>query len=286
MHKARAFFLLPLMFLSALGCSLGRRTINGQVFIATQGGESVKLGMVEVVLLPENSVMERVAAREAEFKNLLAEVREANAGAIAGCKAINDSPSERARVWREKLQPELREKETRLAQAEVWVAEAERAHNEAESARWTGGESGGGSAGLDKLNAAAANLARAHEAQDLLRDQCAGLLRRLSHVPDSVVSAKMIPEPTLSHESYFQTLYLRAVAKTQTDADGRFSLAVPRSGRFMLAAQSARKLLNTTETYFWLVKVPDSAKQGTPVLLCNSSLLPEGVPLSTLFAKP
>jgi hypothetical protein len=73
---------------------------------------------------------------------------------------------------------------------------------------------------------------------------------------------------------------------TQTDADGRFSLDVPRFGRFFLAATSQRKLMDETETYFWLVRVPDSSQKNAPILLCNSNLLPEGAKLSTLFPKP
>jgi hypothetical protein len=66
MARCLLFLALACYCSGVLGCSLGSSTIHGQVFIVTRGGESVKLGLVTVDLLPVAQFKRHVAARKAE----------------------------------------------------------------------------------------------------------------------------------------------------------------------------------------------------------------------------
>lgn len=62
------------------------------------------------------------------------------------------------------------------------------------------------------------------------------------------------------------------ISKTNTDADGRFSLSLP-AGKFALAAHAKRELYQSTEEYFWLIWV--SPEKNMSLMLSNNNLMNE-----------
>jgi hypothetical protein len=64
------------------------------------------------------------------------------------------------------------------------------------------------------------------------------------------------------------------ITTSETDADGRFTLDIPSSGTFVLAAFASRTVGLDTERYSWLVPLEDEGPEHQ-VLLSNNNVLPE-----------
>jgi hypothetical protein len=63
----------------------------------------------------------------------------------------------------------------------------------------------------------------------------------------------------------------RAVQITKTDADGNFGVRLE-PGKYALAAQSKRRVLDDTEEYYWLIWINVSKKDQNKVFLTNDNL--------------
>jgi len=74
-------------------------------------------------------------------------------------------------------------------------------------------------------------------------------------------------EPTIT-EIYFRKLQSYA-ATTITDADGKFSVKIPRSGRFAVFATTERMVGDKTEHYRWLVWASLDGQDSKTILLSN-----------------
>lgn len=70
---------------------------------------------------------------------------------------------------------------------------------------------------------------------------------------------------------YFGSLS-SAIQTAETDADGKFIIEVPRSGRFVIAAQAKRSVMQYTEHYYWLQPVSLEGQQQVTQNLSNNNL--------------
>lgn len=66
----------------------------------------------------------------------------------------------------------------------------------------------------------------------------------------------------------------------KTDADGRFQMEIPATGAFVVVATARRELINNTEEYYWIVRVP--ATDGQRLFLSNDNLAGIGATESLL----
>jgi hypothetical protein len=76
---------LAILIVGALGCSREGQ-LTGEVFIVTQGGENVRLGLVEVRAIPEDQVKQFIAKKQAQIKQEQARLM----GAMESSKAAQD----------------------------------------------------------------------------------------------------------------------------------------------------------------------------------------------------
>jgi hypothetical protein len=261
--------------LGALGCSLGHDTIHGQVFIVTRGAVNVKMGLVTVAVLPEPEVEKYVEAVTAAHRKHMEAAAKAEHDSLVAGRA-------RAEMTRG---PELARAKVALdrARAEAAAAqrvsdEARRAHRRAKAALVRG----------DRVSEAdedacwqgfceAVRIAHAKQLEaNAAADTYQALLRSLPEVK-SPAPVRLQSLPT--GRDYFSGLPA-AVTSTQTDADGRFTLDVPHKGRLVLAARAQRQIIDSTEEYFWLVRIPDDVRRGELLLLSNSTLTTADSPLS------
>ena len=60
------------------------------------------------------------------------------------------------------------------------------------------------------------------------------------------------------------------VAASKSDSDGKFTMKLPRSGEIVLCAAADRKVAESTELYYWMVKVTGNA--DAPITLSNHNL--------------
>lgn len=234
--KPLAILFSSLLVLTA--CQPKQPVVTGQVFIATQGGTSVKLGGISVLAVPA----EVAARREADTLAAAQREREQAAAAHAAWFAakniaeeavnraqleVNSSRAEVARLDRIRLQnltAATRVADKHRADAERAIASVADLLKQAEAkAKADGAE-------LDRLQKAFQQAATGEPAK-----------------PAEILAAM----PRLASLKWPE-----AVAQATTDADGRFTLRPP-AGALALVAVGQRTLLGKeVELYFWRVPVP------------------------------
>ena len=72
------------------------------------------------------------------------------------------------------------------------------------------------------------------------------------------------------------------LAKTKTNADGRFTMTLPRQGRFALAAYDTRGGIGETDNYFWLVWTSLDGAAEKHIILANDNVTTSGSPESVI----
>ncbi len=70
---------------------------------------------------------------------------------------------------------------------------------------------------------------------------------------------------------YFESPLGNFVTTANTDADGRFTLELPKTGSFIIVAQSSRSIGSLVEEYGWIVRIPP--EKQNEILLNNNNLL-------------
>lgn len=75
------------------------------------------------------------------------------------------------------------------------------------------------------------------------------------------------------------------VARATTDADGRFSLSVPRGRKLAIAARADRLTFLGAEQSSWLFWLPEESRNGTPLYLSNGNTTSAGYPASLIQAE-
>ena len=75
------------------------------------------------------------------------------------------------------------------------------------------------------------------------------------------------------HSYGFYFSFLRSpVVTAETDADGKFTMQVPRMGEYLIGAQTDRMLSKETEIYYWLQPVSLEGQSQLVVNLSNNNL--------------
>jgi len=85
----------------------------------------------------------------------------------------------------------------------------------------------------------------------------------------------------ISGEPFFQDLP-SPISSTKTDADGRFTVAIPREGRYGIVARAARDLDHETRIYTWFVWVSLDGASATRLVLNDDNVVGAGSPHSAL----
>jgi hypothetical protein len=86
------------------------------------------------------------------------------------------------------------------------------------------------------------------------------------------------PQP----DQLFSNLPRTAFAKATTDADGKFSVRLPKTGRYVLAAAKSRDTGVKTEHYYWLIRVSLDGADSKTLNLTNNNLIGSSSPESIL----
>lgn len=63
-----------------------------------------------------------------------------------------------------------------------------------------------------------------------------------------------------------------SVVTTQTNSDGKFAIDVPGKGEFAIAASSSRRVGETSEFYYWLIRIPMDGSAKKTIMLSNNNL--------------
>jgi len=84
-----------------------------------------------------------------------------------------------------------------------------------------------------------------------------------------------------SGEHFFQDLP-SAIASAKTRADGRFTLAIPRGGRYGIVARASRELGEERQSYCWFVWVSLDGRASKRLVLNDDNIVGSGSPDSAL----
>jgi len=68
----------------------------------------------------------------------------------------------------------------------------------------------------------------------------------------------------------------KGIATATTDADGKFLIKLPISGKFALVAHASRQAIGVKEEYYWIVWTSLEGQSSRQVMLSNNNLLQSG----------
>lgn len=230
--------------------------VRGQMFLVLKDRQTVKLSLVEVRLLKDDSIRETFDRHRSEAVSRLLLLRSnmtrvsssvAKLQYAANKKAEGDALqlelvntlNERIRLHTDTLRdPRLPDWFKKEAQESLASIRAEIANNAASE--------------RSRLSLYAKTV------KDLQQNQI-----DLKAIVDEI-------DYLQAPETYLSTFSNNIVSRTTTDADGRFRVLFPEGGRFLLAASVKRFTGVTEEKFGWLV--PVSAQDAGEVVLSNNNL--------------
>ena len=138
---------------------------------------------------------------------------------------------------------------------------------------------------VDSLSAA---LARAQAEDDRLwkilkRDESntqkaaawSAAYNNAKNIAKQIEDLRVQQEYLASGEYFFEGLP-PAVAEGKTNAQGKFSILIPRRGRYGIVARATRELFKKTETYYWFVWVTFDGEPSRRVSLGNENIMGAG----------
>ena len=88
-------------------------------------------------------------------------------------------------------------------------------------------------------------------------------------------------ERLTSGEHFFQDLP-SAISSAKTHPDGKFTLAIPRDGRYGIVARASRELGEEKQIYFWFVWVSLDGRSSKRLVLNDENIVGAGSPDSAL----
>lgn len=266
----------------SIGCKPKSTSLTGQVFIATAGGTSFKLGAVEIQLIDKKQVVEFLSKQRAAFDLKIQSQKKK----LIAIKA----DIEKAKVEARKAQVEF----DFYVQSKAWRTSEAYTNAEAEIVRCTDGiaawdkqisilnnkrdfmgvraavgartsfvfKSTKAQNDLDEIERAAI---RSAEGQNNARQSVLLSLEAKVATINNSINTPPLPDDYLSGFSPTTT------QKTITDADGNFSISYLRNEQFTIYSRAQRAVMDNTEKYCWLINAPSGIETGR-VSLNNQNL--------------
>jgi hypothetical protein len=210
--------------------------LSGQVFVATRGGENVKLGAVRVELFANDAI------------DIL----------LAGVKAFADAKSKQMEVDIAAAKEKERKAEAAAKQPTAAEEQAMAAAIQAEAVaqQWTAAEQQGRAA-----EASVVMSAKAREAANAARAELDSLLEQKAYYYSNQFLFTQLRSP---------------IQTAETDGDRRFTIQIPRRGAYVLAVQAERPVQDEMETYHWMQPVSLNGQQQLVQNLSNRSIREAG----------
>jgi hypothetical protein len=210
--------------------------LSGQIFVVTNGRENIKLGAQRVALFPYDGV------------NTLLDALHQFADAKSDELQVDISAAED-----EEKQAKLAEEEAQVAakQAEAAAEQADKTErtNQALYKRGIGLSDGLTtiSAAREAGIAARRDLDAAKEAENRARDRANAARDKIGALSE---------EKAYYDSDAFVFSHLQSPIQIgETDAEGKFRIQVPRTGKWIIAAHAQRMTLKRIEYYYWLQPV-------------------------------
>jgi hypothetical protein len=225
-------------------------TLSGQTFVVTNGRENVKLGAQYIALFAYDGV------------NSL----------VAGLRAFAVAKSEQLQVDVSAAEDE--ENQAKLAEKQAGAA-AEQAKEAGQQARAAEESIIGRPRAHDTETAifAARQAGIAARRDQDAANEVENRARNAAHAAREKIEA-LSEEKDYYRSDAFLFSYLRSPIQIgETDAEGKFTIQVPRTGKWVIAAHGKRMTLNdNVEYYYWLQPVSLGGQQAHVQNLNNNNL--------------
>ena len=257
--------------------------MTGQIFIVTRGAENIKLGAVEVLLVERPQVIDFLQKKQSDIESVIASRRQEVAIAKENVKKAevafnwflaNGYPATNADCVkiRAKLQAVRMEFDALDQQFYSVNAQQDFASRQGNSVRANA---------LLKQQKAITEKGKTKTAEaDLLIAELmstvslgeAAETNKFETAKSRVLAAEARLENSPTDEDYFTDFSPSVFRKTLTDADGRFSFALPHNKSLTIFASAQRAVLDRVEKYYWLINAPANA-ENAQVFLSNNNLI-------------
>lgn len=229
-------------------------TLSGQIFVATNARDNIRLGAQYIALFPFDGV------------NIL----------LAGLHEFADVKADRLQIdisaaEEEEEQAKLAEQAAKSAvdQAKAAVQQADATERRDRELYRTGI---GSSDGVTAINAAKEagvtarkDLDAAREAENQARNAVNMARRKIDSLSEE--------QAYYYSDDFWFSLLQSPIQIAETDAEGKFELQLPRIGKWVIAAHGQRMTRNTIESYYWLQPVSLDGQNKRVQNLNNNNLL-------------
>lgn len=252
----RHFTVLVILSLCILtGCSF-EQEIPGEVFIVTQGAQNIKLGLVDVRVIPESEftpyIQEKIASAKLEITNinpklnklkdessqLLHNLNEESAKLLSLFDKLIKDPEQKMRILTESI--EKNKKDKKHPTSDIMAA-------------------------VKSFSRSISEKIESEKIENKIKDGEEKLA-----VNDKEYKAAWLKYIRFQGGPY----YVEGLPHGQTyktDADGKFLMRLSK-GKYAVVAHATRKILDSTEEYYWFVwqTVDGNSKK---LMLSNDNLL-------------
>jgi hypothetical protein len=208
-------------------------TIDGEVFIVTKGGQSIKLGLVEVALIPMATLKPYIDRKTTEMANELARIQ-------SEIDATNQA---------------IRRLETEQKTARQKLEESERNRHP-----------------VNYSNINEVEFKTAEDAYLLAYHQYWHVKHIFDEAKSKRLQLQSETRQFDSGISYFYKLPI-PIRTTKTDSDGKFRLLVPASDRYAIAATVSRLGGDDAEQYYWLIQIDPKDGRNQKFMLSNDNTI-------------
>ena len=249
--------------------------LDGEVFIVTEGAQNIKLGLVEVGLIPMADVDKCLEAKREETRAARGQIEAAVASAYGEMKRLEElarvsqaeGQATAIRVAEAAIRKDARKQSIALMNEELTGMRVV-----GDQKVWIGHMATGNRAVVLMTEL---NQAREEERKERVEDPV-GAEEKARHAAEEAQSAQEtyaeLTDKALSYRSgapYMDDL-TNLIRRTKTNADGKFRMEVPASGVFALAAQATRHVGEKVERYYWLLRLPEGHEKT--VTLSNDNM--------------
>ena len=254
----KAYIFATMLF---IGCGIFEKEISGSVFIVTNSGENIKLGLIPVYFIPvKRFEQERITA-------------------IAEIEKFNIQNSEEFSILKRKYLNELnlfqsfelknQENEKRLKQYilnqrtigyTIWEHSGEVIaddFNQEEVQEI-----------CSQINKQIEEINSISEKMSQINERVANVSRKLKYICNASEKLK-----ATRLKLFFNSIQTNAIFTT-SNADGNFFIKIARGNDYIVSAFGERTVGRSKEKYYWLRKLNESSKnQEISILISNDSLI-------------
>ena len=266
-----SLFILTL-FLS-LNCSKSNAELQGSVFIVTNGAQNIKLGLVKITAIPESEIIKFVEQK----KSFISDESNKLKGDIDAAKPEIDK-YQKEYDEAKRTYDAINSQRENLKSREQSLNSNYNPYSLYESPYLSEYET-------DEEKATRSKQKQIKNQLEGLKKQIAAYDQKVSQANKIVSDAQQklsnskakitkINEKLLSYlnQSYLLEGLPEGKIKAVTDADGKFSMKLP-TGKYALVASSQRRVVDSTEEYYWLVWVNLDGQEAKQIMLSNQNML-------------